>query len=99
MNRILNCRTIQFTRHAVQRMFQRAITADDVRNVLESGGIIADYPDDTPYPSALVFGVVRGFPLHVVVARHPNNRECIVVTVYIPDPLLWNEDFKTRRRS
>ncbi|MHB8544640.1 MAG: DUF4258 domain-containing protein [Leptospirales bacterium] len=94
----MNCKTVQFTRHAVQRMFQRAITTENVRRVLESGEVIASYPDDTPYPSVLMLGYVQDRPLHVVAGRNPANEECIVVTVYIPDPVLWNEDFKTRRR-
>jgi hypothetical protein len=33
----------------------------------------------------------------VVVAVEPDTRECYVVTVYPPDPELWNSDFRTRR--
>ncbi|MHB1605111.1 MAG: DUF4258 domain-containing protein [Leptospirales bacterium] len=64
---------------------------------LGSGEVIASYPDDTPYPSVLMLGYVQDRPLHVVAGRNPANEECIVVTVYVPDPLLWSEDFKTRR--
>lgn len=42
-----------FRVHAIQRMFQRGISKDDVRSVLESGRLIEEYPDDHPYPSRL----------------------------------------------
>lgn len=40
----------------------------DVRLVAGSGEMIADYPNDTPYPSCLVLGFVQGRPLHLVTA-------------------------------
>jgi hypothetical protein len=45
-----------FRLHAVQRMFQRAISEIDVSAVLATGETIETYPDDTPYPSRLVLG-------------------------------------------
>ena len=60
---------IIFRVHAVQRMFERLINADDVRSVLRDGEMIESYPDDTPYPSRLVLGWVDIRPLHVVVAE------------------------------
>jgi hypothetical protein len=45
-----------FRVHAIQRMFQRQISKDDVRHVLETGDIIEEYLDDVPYPSRLVLG-------------------------------------------
>jgi hypothetical protein len=52
----MECREIIFSGHAVQRMFERAITATDVRAVIESGEIIADYPSDLPFPSSFLVG-------------------------------------------
>lgn len=46
---------IVFRTHAIQRMFQRRIDEKDVRYVLETGETIERYPDDTPYPSRLIF--------------------------------------------
>ncbi len=50
----MHCKTLIFSGHAVTRMFERAITRDQVRSVVEAGEIIASYPDDIPYPSYLV---------------------------------------------
>ena len=41
-------RKLVFRLHALQRMFERAVTIEDVRIVLASGETIKTYPDDTP---------------------------------------------------
>lgn len=86
-----------FRVHAIQRMFQRGVTVDDVRQVLATGETIENYPDDTPYPSRLVLGRLGSRPLHVVFAENNAMREIIVVTVYEPDPDRWDSDFRRRR--
>jgi hypothetical protein len=78
-------------------MFERQISITDVRTVLLTGDIIKAYPDDTPYPSRLVLGWVENRPLHIVVADHPTAFEVIIITVYEPDPSLWDDDFRERR--
>lgn len=47
---------IAFKRHAVIRMQQRAIHADDIKEILLSPEILEEYADDHPLPSALLFG-------------------------------------------
>ena len=44
---------ITFRVHAVQRMARRKISVSDVSQVIQSGEVIEDYPEDTPYPSRL----------------------------------------------
>ncbi len=83
--------------HAVRRMFERAITEEDVRKVLDEGEEIAGYPDDNPYPSRLLLGWRGERPLHVVAAYNAQDDETIVITVYEPDPTLWEDGFKRRR--
>jgi hypothetical protein len=95
--RVMQCRTLIFSGHAVTRMFERSITREQVRSVIQTGDIIASYPDDIPYPSSLVLGFLHSIPLHVVVGVDANNQRCYVITVYVPDPARWSEDFKTRK--
>jgi hypothetical protein len=45
----------------------------------------------------LLLGRVGGRPLHVVAAYNAEDDETIVVTVYEPDPALWEDGFKRRR--
>jgi hypothetical protein len=78
-------------------MFERAIGQPEVIEVINSGEIIAEYPDDEPFPSFLILGFVRSRPLHVVAAVEDETKDCYIITAYDPDPALWEEDFKTRR--
>ena len=93
----MNCATIHYSRHAFERMFERAITTEVIRKVVTKGEIIANYPDDRPFPSALILGFDQARPIHVVAARNATTGECHVVTVYVPDPALWDATFKQRR--
>jgi hypothetical protein len=79
-------------------MFERSISQRDVREILNAGETIEYYPDDTPYPSRLVLGWCSGRPIHLVVADDADVHEMIVITVYDPDPALWEPDFRQRRR-
>ena len=90
---------IVFSGHAIQRMFDRGIRARDVEGVISSGEIIASYPEDTPFPSCLILGFVQAQPVHVVAAADRSSGTCYVVTVYRPDPELWDEDFRRRRST
>lgn len=85
-----------FRIHAIRRMFERKISVADVRRVLESGEVIEAYPDDEPYPSRLVLGWIGARPLHAVVADDLGAEEIIVITVYEPDPTLWENGFRRR---
>lgn len=92
----MECHEIRFSTHALQRMFARSVSADDVIRVVRHGEDVATYPADRPYPSQLLLGWIGEVPLHVVVARAPDG-VCYVVTAYIPSPDLWLSDFRTRR--
>jgi len=80
-------------------MFQRGITRLEVTKIIAAGVIIASYPDDQPHPSFLLLGFAGVTPVHVVVAQNHQDHDCVVVTAYIPDNALWDDDFKKRRRS
>ena len=88
-----------FRIHALQRMFQRNISLEDVKKVLKTGEAIEQYPDDAPYPSRLVLGWCGSRPLHAVVADNIENEETIVITVYEPDSGEWEPGFKRRKRK
>ncbi len=91
-------RKLVFRAHAIRRMFQRKITAEKVRRIVETGEVIEDYPEDAPYPSRLLLGWSEERPLHVVVADNARDDEVIVITVYEPDPTLWENTFRRRRK-
>ena len=80
-------------------MFHREIVKNDVIEVINTGLVIFDYPDDKPYPSCLMLGFINDKPIHVVLAFDEESRIGIVVTAYIPGSQLWTEDFKSRRNK
>ncbi len=86
-----------FRVHAIQRMFERGFTEEDVRSVVETGENIEYYPNDSPYPSRLMLGWRGIRPVHIVVAENQDENEVIIITVYEPDKALWEPDFRRRK--
>ena len=87
---------IVFRQHAIERMFERNVSIDDVKEIIEKGKLIAYYENDKPYPSKLLLKIINDRPLHVVIAENKNDNMIIVVTVYEPDGKSWSEDFERR---
>jgi hypothetical protein len=87
---------ILFRLHALERMFERRITVEDVRAVVSEGELVQNYPDDKPYPSRLVLGWRGTRPIHVVVAEDIEDGILIVVTAYEPDPIQWDSGFRRK---
>lgn len=94
----MDCSSIQFSGHAITRMFQRALTKNTIRRIISEGEVIADYPEDCPYPSCLLLGYCDDEPVHIVLAQDKGSGKCFVVTVYKPDRDKWSEDFRSRRQ-
>ncbi len=65
--------------------------------IVARGETIAQYPDDKPYPSRLLLGLVGAKFLHVVVALDVSVGDCVVVTAYEPAIMQWGADFRTRK--
>ncbi len=82
--------------HAIQRMFERDVSMDDVRARVTRGHAIETRPADTPYPSHLVHLRIRDRHLNAVLADNPAANEVFVATVYEPDPALWDRTFMRR---
>jgi hypothetical protein len=59
---------------------------------------VQGHPGDQPYPSRLVLGWSGLRPLHIVITGSAADDELVVITVYEPDPLLWDSGFRRRRR-
>jgi hypothetical protein len=80
-------------------MAERGISTAEVEAVLTSGQVIEKYPTATPFPAVLMLGGVGSRPLHVVAGIEPASKTAHVITVYEPDPAVWEPDLKTRRRK
>jgi len=94
--------SIFYTRHAKFEMeneqFGR-ILDHEVYEAICGGEVIEEYPEDKPYPGALIFGrTTAGRPLHIVCAYNKEEDLAIIITVYHPNPDLWIE-YRRRRES
>lgn len=86
----------EFSKHAVDQTILRNISVQEIRDVINNGEIIEDYPDDKFGPSCLIFGVTQiGRPIHIQ-CSYPSRPIVKVVTVYEPNPDRWI-DYKVRR--
>lgn len=90
---------IEWQRHALERILERGISRESVKEILKKGEIIEDYPGDKPYPSALFLGWIRGEPLHAVTAFDSLTGWCFIITAYKPDLEHFESDYKTRRQT
>ncbi len=88
---------IIYRQHAIKRMHERSISEIEVEQAIENGTNINEYPNDTPYPSALLLGQAGDKAVHVVYADSIEEELRIVITVYEPSLEIWLEDLKTRR--
>ena len=98
LEKAISIQNIEWRKHALQRMFEREISRDDVKNVIVIGEIIEEYKDDTPFPSALYFALVNNRPLHVVAALNESEPKVFIITAYEPTLEKFESDFKTRRK-
>ena len=91
---------ILFLPHAVQQMArpERMISTVEVRQVIYTGEIIEDYPDDPRGHSCLMLGHgTEGRPIHVICA--PKAEYLAIITTYLPSPDAWGNDFRTRKET
>ncbi|MFH0765980.1 MAG: DUF4258 domain-containing protein [Calditrichota bacterium] len=89
----LSRNAIFFTRHAKREMEKEEfglILTSEVFEAMNHNQILEVYPDDNPYPRALILGTTsQGRPIHFVGAYDQESRQLIIVTVYQPDPARW----------
>jgi hypothetical protein len=92
---------VLYTSHARREMKQEPlgeISEQEVYEAALSSEVLEEYPEDTPYPSALLLGrTLINRPVHLVCAYDEEDKQIIVITVYHPDARRW-EDYKVRRR-
>ena len=93
----MNTHKIIFRVHAVERMFERRVSARNLAQALSSGETIEDYSAEMPEPGRLILGFQGQRPFHVVISENPETSETTIITVYIPDPRRWTKDFKRRK--
>ncbi len=87
---------ILWSAHALARLQERGIFRKDIKNAIQTGEIIEQYPEDFPQPSCLVLGVtLESRPIHVVCSF--DGEYLTVITAYYPTPDKFEADNKTRK--
>lgn len=85
------------TQHSRKRFAERGISIDDIRYVFNSGEVIKQYPEDTPFPSCLIMGYSGERVLHVVASI--DEGLIYIITAYAPSPDKWEADWRTRKEG
>jgi Domain of unknown function (DUF4258) len=93
----MNTPKIIFRVHAVERMFERKVSARSVSQALSSGETIEDYSAEMPEPGRLILAFQGKHPFHIVVSENLKTNETTIITVYIPDPGRWKKDLRRRK--
>ncbi len=90
--------SFEFSKHAVDQSILRGISVQELRDAIQSGEIIEDYPDDKYGPSCLIFGMTpEKRPLHLQ-CSYPSRPLIKIVTLYEPDENLWT-DHRVRKQQ
>lgn len=92
-------RQYEFSKHAVDQTIIRGISVSELETAISNRSeVIEDYPEDKYSPSCLILGFTgAGRPIHVH-CSYPTRPRVKIVTIYEPDPVLWN-DFRIRKKD
>ncbi len=88
-----------WSKHSLKEMNDDNLISSQVKEAIINGEIIEKYPNDKPFSSILVFGYSIDVPIHVVVAFNHILNEAVIITVYIPNTKIFEENLKTRRKK
>ena len=84
------------TQHCQTCLEKRRIRIDYIEYAIINGEIIAEYPDDYPFPSSLIICILlNNSPLHVVCSL--GSGFLYFITAYYPSLSKFESDYKTRR--
>ncbi len=89
---------IEWRKHVLQRLAERAIPQRVDVEVLRSGERIDSYAGARPFPSALFLGYSGNKPYYVVAAFDEVRSRVYVITVYEPSLRVFESDYRTRRK-
>lgn len=90
---------ILFLPHAVRQMARpdRMIKTSEIKDVINNGEVIENYPEDQRGHSCLIMGCgEENRFLHVVCS--PKNDYLAIITAYIPDKKQWELNLRTRKK-
>ncbi len=78
-------------------MTTRKISVAEILEILSNYEIIEEYRYDRPFPSYLLVGFSGGRPVHLVIGVNIEDKEIHLITVYIPDDSIWEDNYRRRK--
>lgn len=81
------------------RLQERRLNGGMLVNAIDTLEIIETYPQDKYLPSFLLRGEVPAFVFPLLVATDLEDDNIRVVTVYLPDSELWDENGRVRKAA
>lgn len=88
---------IFWRKHTIQRMLERRISQNEVKETMKFGEIIQIYNYDKPFPSILMLWFPNRRPIHVVCSFDEPIGLIYVITAYEPSLTIFESDFKTKK--
>lgn len=73
---------IRITGHAQERMTERKVSLDHIKEVLKTGIQTGDMPDATPFPKYTKVCPINNRLINVVAADNKKARLTIIITVF-----------------
>lgn len=87
----------ELSKHAVDQSILRNIRIKEIREMINNGEIIEDYPDDKYGASCLISGFTMvNRPLHLH-CSYPSRPILKIITLYQPTEERWQNNFTIRR--
>ena len=100
INQAIQVGHVRITEHADEEAEIDALSFDEIYFSVLHGEIIEEYSNDKPYPSCLIYGqTFNGDHVHSVWAYNDHNNWAVIITVYRPDPNMWINWRKRRKKS
>ena len=94
----INDNRVYVTNHAAIEMRNDGLKLAEIFFGADNGEIIKQYEDDKPFPSCLMLGYTEDEQVfHSVWAFDRIKKGVVLITVYKPDPEIWESDFKTKK--
>jgi hypothetical protein len=81
------------------RLGGRFIPRDAILDSVDTYKIIEEYSKDKYRSSYLILAKNNGIPLHILASPDTESNSVTIITAYRPEPLKWEKDFKTRRKT
>jgi hypothetical protein len=89
---------IQWRRHVLEKLAERGIQQQAVREVLLKARRFGITRKIAPFRARVFLGYIGGKPLHVVAACDEISRQAFVITAYEPSLDVFESDYRTRKK-